>query len=160
MPPLALPQMTPGHHLARLHYQQGCLGSGKDIEHICHANTETTVLAEPHLLQGRWPHSKGCSVWWVGPASRPIGWPALHNKDVCKHDLRAGGVNPADLETASSDHVIWWSTMKAGIKEAELRRETRWQECQLRRQQKTTFSTQQHPGQHFYLQRLQQILPL
>ena len=36
--------------------------------------------------------------------------------------MRAGGVDPADLETASSDNVSWRSTVKASIEEAELRR--------------------------------------
>ena len=68
--------------------------------------------------------------------SRPTGRPALRYKDVCKRDLRAGGIEPADLETASSDRVSWRSTVKAGIEEAELRRETRWEERRLRRQQR------------------------
>ena len=59
----------------------------------------------------------------LATSSRPTGRLALRYKDVCKRDLRAGGVDPADLETASSDCVSWRPTVKAGIKEAELSRE-------------------------------------
>ena len=72
----------------------------------------------------------------LATGSRPTGRPALRYKDVCKRDLRAGGVDPADLETAFSDRVSWRTTVKAGIEEAELMRETRWEERRLRRQQR------------------------
>ena len=75
----------------------------------------------------------------LATGSRPTGRPPdLQDgyKDVCKGDQRAGGVDPADLETASSDRVSWRSTEKAGIEEAELRRETRWEERPFRRQQR------------------------
>ena len=41
----------------------------------------------------------------LATGSRPTGRPALRYKDVCKRDLRAGGVDKADLETAFSDRV-------------------------------------------------------
>ena len=135
--PPALPQTTPGHHLARSRHQQGRLGPGRDIEHVCRANAETTALAGPCLPHGPRPHSKKDVLYGeLATGSRPTGQPALRYKDVCKRDLRAGGVDPADLETASSDRVSWRTTVKAGIEEAELMRETRWEERRLRRQQR------------------------
>ena len=41
----------------------------------------------------------------LATGSRPTGRPALRYKEVGKRDLRAGDVDPADLETASSDRV-------------------------------------------------------
>ncbi len=39
--------------------------------------------------------------------TRPTGRPALRYKDVCKRDLKAGSLNPADLDAATADHVSW-----------------------------------------------------
>lgn len=72
----------------------------------------------------------------LATGSRPTGRPALRYKDVGKRVLRASGVDPADLETASSDRINWRSTMKAGIAEAELGRETSSEERWFRRQQR------------------------
>ena len=55
--------------------------------------------------------------------------------------MRVDGVEPADLETASSDRISWRSTVNAGIEEAELKRETRWEERRLGRRQ-----TLKHPA--------------
>lgn len=112
------------------------------------------------MFAQRWLHWLG-HICCMDDGRIPIGWPALRYKDVCKRNLRAGGIDPADLETASSDHVTRWSTVKAGIKEAELSREV-YQMGRMAAQETadTTFSTQQHPGQHVYLQQLQQTLPL
>ena len=66
----------------------------------------------------------------------PTGRPAVCYKYVCKRDLKAGGFNPSDLETAGLNRSGWRSTTRAGIKEAEERRDNRWGEKRLRRQQR------------------------
>ena len=72
----------------------------------------------------------------LATGTRPTGRPALRFKDVCKRDLKAGGLNPPDLESAASDRDSWRITTQAVTKEAEERRDTRWGEKRLRRQQR------------------------
>ncbi|XP_068756587.1 uncharacterized protein [Montipora capricornis] len=55
----------------------------------------------------------------LATGTRPTGRPALRYKDVCKRDLKAGGFNPSDLESAASNRSGWRSTTQAVIKEAE-----------------------------------------
>ena len=156
----SLPQTTSGHHLARSHYQQGCLGSGKDVEHICHANTEKTVLAETHLPHGQWQHSKGWSVWWVGHCLQT-------HRTACTAQQRHLSAQTEGRQRQSNRP--WNSILRP--RHLVVHHEGRHQRSRTEERDQmgrmpaketaeTTFSTQQHPGQHVYLQQLQQILPL
>ena len=71
---------------------------------------------------GRIPKDMLYSQLAIG--TRPIGRPTLRYKDVCKRDLRECGVDPSSLEAAASDRAGWRSTVKSGIRRAELTRET------------------------------------
>ncbi len=56
--------------------------------------------------------------------TRPTGKPALRYKDVCKRDLKAGSLNPADLEAATTDHVSWRLAVRTSVKLSEGRERT------------------------------------
>jgi hypothetical protein len=43
----------------------------------------------------------------LATGTQPTSRPALRYKDVCKRDLKSCNINPADLETASSDRSSW-----------------------------------------------------
>jgi hypothetical protein len=44
---------------------------------------------------------------------------ALRYKDVCKHNLKAGGFNPNDLESVASNHSCWQTTTTVVIEDVE-----------------------------------------
>ena len=79
--------------------------------------------------------------------SRPTGRPALHYKDVCKGDLKAGGFDPSNQETAALDCSGWHSTTQTIIKKAEERRDSWWGEKRLPRQQRLQLAPLQTQGQ-------------
>ena len=63
----------------------------------------------------------------LASGSRPTGRPALHYKDVCMcDDLKAGSLNPADLEAATADRASWQLTVKSSIKLSERKREKKF----------------------------------
>ena len=72
----------------------------------------------------------------LATGTRPTGRPALRYKDVCKRDLKAGGFNPSDLETAASDRSGCRSTTRAVIKVGEERRDSLWEEKFLRKKKR------------------------
>lgn len=72
----------------------------------------------------------------LATGERATGRPTLRYKDACKRDLEACGISPADLEKATSDHTGWRSAVKAGVKLAEEKRETHWEDRKMRRQQR------------------------
>lgn len=72
----------------------------------------------------------------LATGSRPTGRPALRYKDVCKRDLKAGGIAPAGLEALAADRSKWQSTTRSAIKTAELKREEQWEERRARRRQR------------------------
>ena len=43
----------------------------------------------------------------LATATRLAGRPNLRFKDACKQDLKAGNINPADLEDAAEDQSHW-----------------------------------------------------
>ena len=43
----------------------------------------------------------------LATGTRPAGRPNLRFKDVCKPDLKAGNINPADWEVAAADQIHW-----------------------------------------------------
>ncbi len=63
------------------------------------------------------------------------GRPALQYKDVCKHDLKAGSLNPTDLEAATADHVSWRLAVRTSIKLSEGKRRDQWEEKRQCREQ-------------------------
>ena len=44
------------------------------------------------------------------------GRPTLRYKDTCKRDLKACGIQTADLKTETSDRTAWWAKVKDGVK--------------------------------------------
>ena len=72
----------------------------------------------------------------LATSTRPTGRPALRFKDICKRDLKDGGYNPPDLESAAADRSSWRTTTRAIAKEAEDGRNARWEGKRLRRQQR------------------------
>ncbi len=68
--------------------------------------------------------------------TRPTGRPALRYKDVCKRDLKAGSLNPADLEAATADHVSWRLAVRTSVKLSEGKRKGQWEEKRQRRRQR------------------------
>ena len=58
--------------------------------------------------------------------SRPAG-------DDCKCDLRAGNINPAELETETANRDSWRLAIKTAVQTAEKWREEKWEEKRQRR---------------------------
>ncbi len=72
----------------------------------------------------------------LASGTRPTGRPALRYKDVCKRDLKAGSLNPADLEAATADHVSWRLAVRTSVKLSEGKRKGQWEEKRQRRRQR------------------------
>ena len=62
----------------------------------------------------------------LATGTRPTGGPTLRYKDVCKRDLK----------TCNVKLQLWRSTVKAGVKQAELKRESQWEVKRTRRRQR------------------------
>ncbi|MCJ8749798.1 hypothetical protein PDJAM_G00180330 [Pangasius djambal] len=73
--------------------------------------------------------------------TRPTGRPALRYKYVCKRDLKSCSINPAVLESATSNRSSWRANVKIGVKLAEEKREAQCEERKSRKQQKTQSPT-------------------
>ncbi|KAM9364755.1 uncharacterized protein KZ484_010926 [Pholidichthys leucotaenia] len=86
------------------------------------------------MVDGRIP--KDVLYGELTTGKRPTGRPVLCFKDTCKHDLKACGINPANLEQVTSNRTQWHSTIKAGVQRAEEEREILHEEKRNRRQQK------------------------
>lgn len=84
----------------------------------------------------------------LATGSRPAGRPVLRYKDVCKRDLKAGGIDPARLETAAADRSKWRLAVKTGVQMSEKRREDQWEEKRERRRQRAA-SVPTEPGADF-----------
>ena len=51
----------------------------------------------------------------LAKGSRPVGNPVLRFKDVCKRDMKACDISPADWEVVAEDHDCWlWRKGTAG----------------------------------------------
>ena len=72
----------------------------------------------------------------LATGTRPTGQPTLRYKDVCKRDLKPCSISPGNLESATADRTLWRSTVKAGVKQAELKRESQWEVKRTRRRQR------------------------
>ncbi len=86
------------------------------------------------MQDGRIP--KDITYGELASGTRPTGRPALRYKDVCKHDLKAGSLNPADLEAATADHVSWRLAVRTSIKLSEGKRKDQWEEKRQSRRQR------------------------
>ncbi|KAK4307313.1 hypothetical protein Pmani_020917 [Petrolisthes manimaculis] len=51
----------------------------------------------------------------LATGSKPAGRSVLHYKDVCKRDLKAGDINPANWETVAADRNGWRLAVRAGV---------------------------------------------
>ena len=58
----------------------------------------------------------------LATGTRPLGRPNLRFKDICKRDLKDCGIEPADLQTASSNRSNWRTTCRLGSRQAEERK--------------------------------------
>ena len=76
-------------------------------------------------------------------ASLPLNHvqPNLRYKDICKRDLKACGIQPADVEAVTSDCIAWRAKVHDGVKTAEERREREWEERSTSRQQRSQPTT-------------------
>ena len=81
-------------------------------------------------------HPKDIMYGELTTGTRPTGRPTLRYKDVCKRDLKTCSISPGNLESATADRTLWRSTVKAGVKQAELKRESQWEVKRTRRQQR------------------------
>ena len=72
----------------------------------------------------------------LASGTRPTGRPVLRYKDTCKRDLNAFGINPAHLESETTDRSSWRSKVKDGVKLAEEKRERQWEEKRTRKRQR------------------------
>ena len=87
----------------------------------------------------------------LASGARPKGRPTLRFKDVVKRDLKAGGFDPSKLEQATSGRAGWRATTRSIIKEAQTRRDARWDEKRTRRQQRETTKS---PKPNIHMQQL------
>jgi hypothetical protein len=82
------------------------------------------------------PHSEEHSIWRVCNRNT-VNWstrPALQG--CLQGDLKSCIINPADLETASSDRSSWRTNVKTGGKQAEKKRQIQRKEMKSRKQQR------------------------
>ena len=77
----------------------------------------------------------------LATGTRPTGRPVLRYKDVCKRDFKSCSINPADLQTATSDRSSWSANVKTGVKQAEEKREIQRVERKSCKQQRTQSAT-------------------
>lgn len=73
----------------------------------------------------------------LATGTRPTGRPALRYKDACKRDLKSCNLNPADLESATSDRSSWRAIVKTGVKQTDENREFKRKAKQAQKQQRT-----------------------
>lgn len=73
----------------------------------------------------------------LATGSRPTGRPSLRYKDVCKRDLKVGGIVPACLESLAEDRSSWRATTRLAIKTAEEKREVQWADRRARRRERS-----------------------
>ncbi len=69
----------------------------------------------------------------LASGTQQSGWPTLRYKDTCKRDLKACGINPAQLEEVTSDRTSWRSRVKEGVMSTKERREIQLEEKILKR---------------------------
>ena len=93
------------------------------------------LLSQRHLywldhvshMQGGWI-PKGMLYSELATGSRPVGRPVAHSEDVCKRDMKAGNIDPAGWEAATSSCSRWRFVIKETIKTGEQKREDQWEE--------------------------------
>ena len=54
----------------------------------------------------------------------------------CLQAWKTCNISPGNLESATADRTLWRSTVKAGVKQAELKRESQWEVKRTRRRQR------------------------
>ena len=65
--------------------------------------------------------------------SRRTGRPVLRYKDVCKRDMKAGNIDPANWEAAAEDRNKWMRDVKESINTGKQKRINQWEERRERR---------------------------
>ena len=68
--------------------------------------------------------------------SRAVGRPVLRFKDVCRRDLKTGGIDDMHWEAQARDRDKWRACIKSCVKKAETRRRQQQDEKRLRRKQR------------------------
>ena len=72
----------------------------------------------------------------LATGTRPLGRPSLRFKDICKRDLKDCGIEPADLQTASSNRTNWRTISRLGSRQAEERKMSQQRKKKEERKQK------------------------
>ena len=72
----------------------------------------------------------------LASGSRQRGRPTLRFKDVCKRDMKAGDLDPAELETLAADRGVWRSSITSAIDSATEKREEKWKDRRARRHER------------------------
>ncbi|KAK4321136.1 hypothetical protein Pmani_008041 [Petrolisthes manimaculis] len=104
-----------------------------------------------HMEDGRIP--KDMLYGELATGSRPAGRPVLCYKDVCKRDLKAGNINPANWETVGADRNFWRLAVRAGLQRSEQRREDQWEKRKEHKQQRAA-SAPTEPRRRLHLQQM------
>ena len=81
----------------------------------------------------------------LATGTRPTGRPTLRFKDVCKRDMLSCNINPAELETTTSNRARWRANIHTGIKQAENRRAMQYEERKSRKHQSNGISAPHLP---------------
>ena len=81
----------------------------------------------------------------LATGTRPLGRPRLRFKDTCKQDLKDCGIEPADLQTASSNRTNWRSISRLGSRQAEERKASQQRKKKEERKQKSSSATETSP---------------
>ena len=58
----------------------------------------------------------------LASGARPTGRPSLRFKDICKRDLKDCNIDPANLQTTTSDRNKWRLLTKQGCRQSEERK--------------------------------------
>lgn len=81
----------------------------------------------------------------LATGTRPTGRPTLRFKDVCKRDMLSCNINPAELETETSNRAHWRANIHTGIKQAENMRAMQYEERKSRKHQSNSIGAPHLP---------------
>merc|ERR1711989_277860 len=82
----------------------------------------------------------------LATGTRPLGRPSLRFKDICKQDLKDCRIEPADLQTASSNRTNWRTISRLGSRQAEERRMSQQRKKKEERKQKSSSAPENSPA--------------
>ena len=82
----------------------------------------------------------------LATGTRPLGRPSLRFKDICKRDLKDCGIEPADLQTASSNRTNWRTVSRLGSRQDEERKLSQQRKKKDERKQKSSSAPEKSPA--------------